>query len=467
MDALTAARVNAERSYANAIHAVKQASVAASAQIGGMLGGSQDRQQLSSGGAAEQLSHFRGWVFAAIRPIAQRIAGQPICVARVAQRRVPGAKSFQLKSALPSGFKSLSDQLEPIDDHPLLSLLSDPNELMVAWSLVYTLVASLELTGRGFWWIPHPGLVLPIPTSWILGYTGKSTYETWLVQPPGAAEPKPIPSSEMVYFNYPHPSDPRASCSPLQAAAMAVETDESLQASQRRAFKHGIMPKTILKVGRLKDSPGAGRPVLTGEQRTQLITAIKSAYAASSKWEEPLILDGLIDEVDTLGRTIAEMDFLQSGEQTKARIFQVFGTNPIIAGEIQNANRASATVAEEHFCSFTVNPKITLLSQCLTEWLGPMFARPGERLIVYIEEAQPHDAELSAKQWQFALSRGTVTDNEYRRNQLGLSDHPDGDELRRPTAPARPPAAADAGEPATDKGINPYTLRQFANGDHK
>jgi phage portal protein BeeE len=50
------------------------------------------------------------------------------------------------------------------------------------------------------------------------------------------------------------------------------------------------------------------------------------------------------------------VDFLESGQSTKSRIFQSFGVNPIIVGEIAGANRAYAAVAEAVFCSNVINP---------------------------------------------------------------------------------------------------------------
>lgn len=89
--------------------------------------------------AAEQLAHFRGWVYAAIRPIAQRIAGQTINVGRVS-----GAASVRSKAAT---------KPDPLPTHPILDMLANPNGLLVGWSLMYSLVASLELTGRAFLWV--------------------------------------------------------------------------------------------------------------------------------------------------------------------------------------------------------------------------------------------------------------------------------------------------------------------------
>ena len=105
------------------------------------------------------------------------------------------------------------------------------------------------------------------------------------------------------------------------------------------------------------------------------------------------------------------MDWLNSGKTTKARIAQGFGTNPIIMGEIEGANRASATVADEHFCQWTVNPKIELLSQTLTEWLRPMF---GEDLAVWIEPCVAHDADMRLK-WAETLAKySAITGDELR-----------------------------------------------------
>ena len=49
--------------------------------------------------AKEQLLHYTGWVFACIRPIAERIAGQPI---RVGRTKTPKRTKDMV---LPSGFR--------------------------------------------------------------------------------------------------------------------------------------------------------------------------------------------------------------------------------------------------------------------------------------------------------------------------------------------------------------------------
>ena len=367
--------------------------------------------------AQEQLRHFSGWVYSSIRPIAQRIAGQPIHVGRVKSPRRLASKS--------------AGSVEPLDTHPILDLLANPNDLMVAWSLLFTTVASLELSGRQLWWLPKQEQILPIPTSWILGFEGTTAFNSFKVRPPNTAEAVNLPAKECVYFSYPDPSDPHGATSPLQAVGGAVDSDEAITTSQISMFRKGIHPSHAIIVGKTPhpDIPAGIRPRLTGPQERQVIGAIRKRYAGTHRHGEPLILDGLIEDVKKLSNTPAEMDWLNSGKMTKARIAQAFGVNPIIMGEIESANRASSTVADQHFIEYTVNPKIELLSQCLTEYLSPQF---GGGLVVWIEPCVANDSEMQHK-WALLLAKhSAVTGNELR--SLSPFDLPENNEFSAPVS---------------------------------
>ena len=357
----------------------------------------------------EQLLHFRGWVYASIRPIAQRIAAQQIFVGKVG-RKPRGTKRHQ------------PTDVKPLDSHELLDLFHDPNDLMVAWSLIYTTVASLELTGRCLWSLPKKEQILPIPTSWIRGFEGSTRFTSFKISPPHSAETFNLPSEECCYFNYPNPADPHGALSPLQAVAGAVEADESICLSQVQMFRKGIHPDHVVLVG--KDADSGRRPRLSGAQQRQIINAIRKRYGGVVNDGEPIILDALIEDVKRLSNTPQEMNWLESGQITKERILQGFGTNEIILGS-KEANRASAAAADKHFCQYTVNPKIELLSQVLTEWLRPQF---GEDLVIWIEPCVANDADMQLK-WATALARhSAITGDELRSLSpfnLGLENFPD------------------------------------------
>lgn len=368
------------------------------------------RSDLSN--ASEQLRHFRGWTYAAVRPIAQRIAGQPIHVGRA-------------KSAGKIGTKS-PDDITPLDNHELVKLFSDPNGLMVAWSLMFSTVASLEITGRQLWWLPERKQILPVPTPWIKSFNGASRITSFTVQPPYTGQQFDLNADECVLFSYPNPGDPHGACSPLQAVAGAVDSDEAIVQSQATMFRRGINPQHAIIVG--NDPETKLRPRLNGAQQRQIIEAIRKRYGGFWNNGDPLILDALIEDVKVLSNTPREMDYLKSGDSAKARIMQGFGTNAIIAGQIEGSNRASADAADKHFVDYTVNPKIDLMSQTLTSWLRYVYSDPS--LVVWIEPCVANDAETSLKWAQLLVQAKSITKDELRvLTPFGLDIAKFGDEL--------------------------------------
>lgn len=384
--------------------------------------------------AAEQYKHNRGWVHACVRLVSQRVAGQRICIAR--ELAAPSADAMLTKAALPRRLKAMAPRLQPLDSHPILDLLADPWALGTAHTMIAATVASLELTGRAVWFVTLEDgrpTIFPIPISWIENVDRKRT--KWTIRLPGAATTKDIPGDQVVYFHYSDPANPWGALSPLQAIAGAVLGDESITQVQWQTFTRGQFPGLILTVGRQPLPPGmtgqGPRWELTPDQKRQIIEACRKSYSGMMNQGEPLILDAIIEGVTKLTFTPAELDFLNSAKLTKSKILQGFGVSPILLGEVEGANRASATVADEIFCSAKVNPLIELLSQCLNEFLVPMLAADGERLALWIEPAVPHDPELRFKYLQLACSKGAVRRNELRipAGLPALTPEEGGDEL--------------------------------------
>ncbi len=238
-----------------------------------MTSGVYRQRTLSIASAEEQLMHFRGWVWSAVRLVAQRIAGQPVCVGKgkASRRR----------------YKSLGEKIEPLESHPLLDGLSDPNDLQTFWQLQFSSIASLELTGRAVVGVkgltrdtarPHDA---DSAHSHALDRVGHA--DAGQVGDPSAeqAQDFTIPGDEILHLHYPNPADPRDVISPLARIAEAVLTDQSIQTAQHSAFHNGIHPKIILTAGRHPDQPGipGSRPVLTPDQREEITAMIKHYYS--------------------------------------------------------------------------------------------------------------------------------------------------------------------------------------------
>lgn len=378
----------------------------------------------------ELMRHFTGWTYAAINVIAKRIAGQPILVGRKPKLN-PRKGQFAIDE-------------DP--SHPLAEAFEDPNELMVQATLLLHTVSAMELSGKAYWMLdqrPEKLDIWPIPPHWVRPLHEGGNFARYEIYPQGrsySAEPLIVNGDEMIRFYYPNPADPLSSWSPLQAAAKAVLADEAIQETHWRAFKNGIFPGLAIKVGRLPNSgaglsgmaaPNSGAPsvVLTKQQRQSIITAIKNAYSGAMKFDEPIIMDGLIEDIKRISNSQRELDFLNSGKVTKARIFQAFGVNPISAGEIENANRAQAAVADEQLVDGTINPKLMLLNQCMTSWFRYYYSDPD--LVVGMRFVRPRDAESRRQELDVLAKFGSITINELR-GELGLGSVEGGDVLIEP-----------------------------------
>ena len=420
---------------------------------------------LTSLQGGELARHFHDIVYTAIRPIAQRIAGQSLHVASTPVRggksmRLPHQKFPNLKK-MPAMMASQAERMTEFTDHPLLTCLQDPNDLMVQWMAIYMMICSLEITGWHYILIVKKKdrvQLWPLPTSWVTPITNEAGFNAeYLVRPDALGVPETIPGDEIVQLRYPDPNDPTGAISPLMAQLSAVTNDENILKTQGGTFK-GMMPTYAVIAGNIED-PASGAtgaaPLLEKPQRDQIINAIRSRYRGAASYGEPIILDALIKDIKRLSATNQEMDFLGSAAAMERRIMMGFGVNPIIAGQVESSSRAASAEADRHFCNNTINPKIEMISQCLTAWLGPVFAKENEKLWIWIEPAQPKDSEDRRAWVQMVADRGGLSLNELRA-EIGYepSDNPDADELLVPFD--RMPLGSNYEDPAAaDENADP------------
>lgn len=408
--------------------------------------------------AAKQYAALRDIPYTAIRPIAVKVASQPVLVgykATAEKRLSPDMAKLRTKSLLWETApyfmrKQIAEGLEPEQDHVLLDAFEDPNEFMTGWALRYCTAMSICATGDAFWQIDRtrPDGRLGfwyLPKTWVTPvHTPERPFAYFKVQPPGSTdELPPVPYDDMLHFRFPDPSNPLGSMSPLQSQARAVNTDDEIQKSQFASMKNGVHPSVVLRAGRLPPKPGeSGQgplPVLTAEQRRQLIDAIRLHYSGATHFGDPIIVDGMIEGVEPFGRGPADLDFPNGSKLTKDRIMQGIGTNPVMAGQIEGANRASSYVAQDVFYAISVNPILTLMSETKTARLARTDTTPGRKLYIWLEEAKANDEDLNLAKMTGAQTAMAVTKNEWREF-VGLpkSDDPEADKLPVPPEPPAP-----------------------------
>lgn len=379
----------------------------------------------------EQYARYTNTTFACVRPIANRLAEQSVRLGRP-QKKAKSLKAYEL-SAIPICMrKELRNGFVTLDEHPFLDSIADPNELMQSYHLMFCTAASVQLTGKAYWWLvksKRPGLlydIWPIPSHWIEPDKRTTTGSTYLITPFGGTDRYTVDGGDIAYFYLPDPANPFEAYSAVTAAAKDIQSEDAIKTAQKSGFDNGMGFDTAVIVG---DIPGPNgtkqRPELSPEQCEQLETRLNQLHKGPGKNRGVIILDSLISDVKPLSNKPDEMDFVGSSSSVKKSIEQVFGVNPVITGENENVNRAAALVAEETFDKNVLNPLIEMFTQVINAQVLPRFVAKGQKLGAWIDRVEVTDPELRRMQFQLMCGFGMVTHDEVRE-EFGLPPLPDG-----------------------------------------
>lgn len=412
------------------------------------------------------LEHHRGEIYACVRCIKERIAGQPIHVAEVVHARdvngkkdfapprpgrkrlsaeemhdLPvwvkekvGIRQFAHKADTVRWLKAMHSEAARIDileSHPVLELLASPNPRTKGSTLIANTVVSLEFTGKAYWTRTKPFRnrffdLWHLPTDWVKESADNLQLDDeFIINPPRNPEPEHVPASAMIYFYYPDPTNPVNAYAPVRAALQAIQIDESIQASQRSMFDNGLYPSLAIITGDIIDPTGKnlGKAQLDRFQINQIDERLKHLHRGVNKHNGTVVLDRVIDDVKPISLKPQEMNWKESAEINMQRIWRIMGVPRVVAGDVTDANRATALVADSAFVGNCVNPKITMISMTLNDELLPLFGNDG--LIMWIEEARSVDREGRMKEIELAVDRRGVTVNELR-SEIGKPALPGG-----------------------------------------
>jgi phage portal protein BeeE len=377
----------------------------------------------SNDNTGERYRHFKHWVYVAVDKISSSVAALPWRAAELTNApENPERRQSDFRQKIPQQINCKAiggEEFEALASHPALDLLAKPNNHQSSYEFLYFTIANLEITGKAYWILgtDETGTeerLFAVPSNW-MSYDRKN--DVYLLQVAGSYEKTVILPEYVATGYFPNPSDPLGCYSPLSACISAIQVDDWIQSSQAKAFERGIFPNVIVTVGK---GNRENRPTLTGPQRRQYIRAVNEVWSQTVNIGAPAIVDGLIDSVQKLHLTPQEMDWQESGEIVKKRIIQTYGINPYVFGEVTGVNRAQAAVAKEQFYETVINPLAGLVSNAMTEFLGPRYEQP-KRLVLYLEEAKAIDREQRLREWSTLRRTDDVTQEEYRQAILGLA----------------------------------------------
>jgi len=342
---------------------------------------------------AEQVRHYKHWVYAAVQAIAFHVAGTRMALYA---RRGRGA--------------------EEISDHLFLDLMNRVNPFHTRFWLWAETMTFLELTGNAYWHITRNGLGAPAEiwlahSQYMRVVPDRREFIRGYVYARGGEEIF-FPRNEIIHLKYPNPLSPYYGRGPLQASAAAVDSHEFIKRAEWNGFRNGVFPSLALESDQ----------ELSDETIERLRTMFEQKYASPERAGRPLILErGL--RAKPVSLSPREMDFLRSARLTRDEILGIFRVPAAVVGLSEDVNRSVADAMDVMFAKYCIAPKLRLIEDQLNQDLLPQF---DERLFCRFEGVIPEDREQRRADMEANLRNGVTSINEERR-RLGLEPAPWGD----------------------------------------
>lgn len=342
---------------------------------------------------AEQVRHYKHWVYAAVQSIAFHVAGTRLAL-----------------------YARTRQGVEELTEHPFHDLMKQVNPFHTRFWLWAETMTFLELTGNAYWHVARNGLGAPAElwlahSQYMRVIPDRQKFIRGYVYSRGGEE-IPFRRDEIIHLKYPNPLSPYYGQGPLQAAAGAVDSHEFIKRAEWNGFRNGIFPSLALESDQ----------ELTDETIERLRTTFEQKYASPERAGRPLILErGL--RAKPVSLSPREMDFLRSARLTRDEILGIFRVPAAVVGLSEDVNRSVADAMDVMFAKYCIAPKLRLIEDQLNQDLLPQF---DDRLFCRFEGVIPEDREQRRADMEANLRNGVTTVNE-ERQRLGLEAVPWGD----------------------------------------
>jgi HK97 family phage portal protein len=313
---------------------------------------------------------------------------------------------------------------EPIQDHPLTSLLQRPNSMMTEYDLWSSIILYQDLAGRAAFekvrsksgqvvelWPLRPDWLLPIPSR-------KDIIAYYQYTPPGMP-PVNLKKQDVLDFKLYDPLNLYHAYPPVAIAGRVGDVDNSETDYLKLFFEKGGVPPGIL----------TSKQKLVDLQVEDIRRRWRERYGGYSKWLEPAILDSDASYQRT-GLTFDEMGFEGLDSRNEARICMVLRVPPILIGARVGLDRATYANYKEARLAWWQDDLIpyyadlldTLQNDLLPEFGGDVFLHWDFSRVPAIQE---HLNSVREQTRQDALA-GLITVNEFRVS-VGLPEDENSD----------------------------------------
>jgi HK97 family phage portal protein len=210
------------------------------------------------------------------------------------------------------------------------------------------------------------------------------------------------PILHLTFFN---PLDDYYGLSPLEAAAIAVDTHNAAAKWNKALLDNAARPSGALVYA------GADGLVLADQQFQRLKRELTEQYQGAANAGRPLLLEGGLDW-KPMSLTPKDMDFMEAKHSAAREIALAFGVPPMLLAIPGDNTYSNYQEASRVFWRQTVLPLAGRIGGALTQWLAPTYGA-GLTLAVDTDKIEALALDRAAL-WDRVTKAPFLTVNEKR-----------------------------------------------------
>ncbi len=315
----------------------------------------------------------------------------------------------------------LQDDERRFDVHPILRLLTVPNETDNQVTLLENFIGQLVLTGDGY--LEAAGVneetgvpsqlyvlrsdrmkVVPGADGWPVAYEYSVGSRKHRFDMRGSYPP-------ILHLKSFHPTDDHYGFSPMQAAGTSLDVHNSASQWSKALLDNAARPSGAIVY---KGVDGVGS--LATDQYDRLVDELNSHHTGARNAGRPMLLEGGLDW-KPMGFSPSDMEFHKTKEAAAREIALAFGVPPMLLGMPGDNTYSNYQEANRAFYRLTVLPLLNKVASGISAWLPGWF---DEELALKPDlDNIPALASERDAQWKRVSDADFLTDSE-KRALLGL-----------------------------------------------
>lgn len=343
-----------------------------------------------------------GWLYASVSKISQNVAD--------------------------TEWKAYTKDGKPVENSMALQRLLTPNPFYSLYEILELTSMYLDLTGKAFWYLAKDRLGR-VSEIWVISPTYMYIVPDFqkhiknYVYRDGVND-VPLDPNEVIFFNYPDPTNPYNGNSPAKAVASALESDKYASSWNRNFFYNSAEPQGVIEV------PTG----LTEEEYDRLKESWNDKYGGVDNAKKTAILESGAT-YKSIQISQKDMDFINLRNMNRDEILGVFGIPKSILGLTTDVNRANAETSEYTFAKHTVTPRLKRIQEKINNEYVSLFQ---EELLLKYTDIIPENKDFIAQTIKDNVDK-VITKNEARQVvgkllNIDLSPIENGDVIYQNTA---------------------------------